>query len=162
MTVLICHAECRAPAHEQQQGPRPLHDGVGVTSVARASSLAKQEQELQQNTFPGNAAVLSPAHVAQQVAGVALPGSGTAASSSTSGDLQPQYWGALPVGGNRDIWSDSTSTDDSATAKQLHRQWQVQGVERLTQNNEPAKGSSATAATAGSKRKRELGAEPFQ
>ena len=135
-----------------------------MTSVAKASFLANQEQELQQNAFPGDAAVLPPARAAQQVAGVAIPWSGTAASSSTSGDLQPQLWRALPVGGSREARSSSANTDESVPKKRMGWNWvniPEQGTKPLPQGSAPAKTGSAPA-TAGAKRKREVTDNPFQ
>ena len=159
--VLVCSAGYRASAREQQQGLRPLCDGVGIMSRADAAPLAHQEQGQQQRFSPGNAAVLPPVRTAQQAAGVAIARSGTPVSSSTSGDLQPQQWGAAPGGSSREARSDSTSSDDSATAKRVNWQRQVQAAMRLAQSSAPAKRCSA-AATAGTKRKRELGANPVR
>ena len=113
-----------------------------------------------QRAFPGNASGLPPVRAAEQAAGVGTARSGTPASSSTSGDLQPQQWGAMHAGGSREARADSASSDDSATAKRLNWQRQVQAAMRLAQGSAPAKRGSA-AATAGTKRKRELGANPF-
>ena len=130
-----------------------------MTGGAEAAPLA--DQEVHQHVYPDNAAVLPPVRAPQRSAGVALARSGTAASSSTSGDPQPQRWRAAPVGGSREARSETTTSEDSATAKRLNWQRQVQGALRLAQGSARANRGSA-AATAGAKRKRELGAEPFQ
>ena len=131
-----------------------------MTSGAEAASPGNPAQGLHQHAFPGNAAVLPPVRAAQQAAGGSLAKSGIPASSSTSGDLQPQQWRARPVGGSREAWSDSTTSDNSATAKRLTWHRQVQGVERLAQDSAPHPRGFA-APTTGTKRKREHGANPF-
>ena len=127
-------------------------------SATVAAATASQEAELQRCAPTGNAAEPLPLRAALQADGGVSARSGTGASSSASGDSQPQPCRAAH---SNMVIIDLTAEDDDASADLVEGQRQAQGAKLPAQDSTPATVGAAGAADArGVKRKHEPGAKP--